>query len=153
MMEDQQLPTPAAPPPEPQEPTESDTIGKLAAALSIAQGALEPAEKNGFNPHFKSKFSTLADMVAVARAPLAANGLAVLHKFGRDGKDGPVVVTKLTHASGEWISSIHPVLVPKGANNQVLGTAIAYARRYSYGAIVGIASVEDDDGNASSGKS
>ncbi len=39
---------------------QSEKIGALAAALAMAQGEIVPAVEDGDNPHFGSKFATLA---------------------------------------------------------------------------------------------
>src|SRR5262245_20522670 len=54
--------------------------------------------------------------------------------------------TRLVHSSGEWVGCIYPVC--KLADHQDMGSALTYARRYSYCAIAGIAAEEDDDGNS-----
>jgi hypothetical protein len=62
------------------------------------------------------------------------------------------VVSRLIHISGEWIEGT--ISLPSGTQNrydaQTVGSAITYARRYSYMGILGIAP-EDDDGSTASG--
>ena len=129
---------------------QSETIGALAAALAKAQGAIKPAPMDRDNPFFKSKYATLTSLWESARAALAANGLAVTQAtdFDNDGKI--VLVTTLMHSSGEWIGSVYPV-DPVDRKPQSLGSAITYARRYAFGALVGLSSDDDDDGNAGNG--
>ena len=69
-------------PPEvtPPRATQSDTIGKLAEALSRAQGSMELASKDASNPHFQSKFASLASCIEAMRKPLADNGLAYVQR-------------------------------------------------------------------------
>lgn len=127
----------------------SPTLGKLADALAKAQGAILGAKKDASNPFFHSKYADLAAVWEACRAPLSANGLAVIQLPGRNGA-GLYVDTILTHAEGEWISS-RLYMTPVQDSPQGIGSAITYARRYGLQAIVGIAP-EDDDGNAASGK-
>ena len=129
---------------------QSETIGALAAALAKAQGAIKPAPMDRDNPFFKSKYATLTSLWESARAALTANGLAVTQAtdFDNDGK--VVLVTTLMHSSGEWIGSVYPV-DPVDRKPQSLGSAITYARRYAFGALVGLSSDDDDDGNAGNG--
>jgi len=61
-----------------------------------------------------------------------------------------VLVTMLTHSSGQWFRSSYPVR-PVQATPQGLGSALTYSRRYSLMAMVGIAP-EDDDGEAAMGR-
>lgn len=122
----------------------SATIGKIGLALSKAQGAMKGATKDATNPHFKTKYADLASCWEVARAPLAANELALL-QMTEDGGPGVVpIVSMLVHSSGEYFRSRLPMPVPQ-ATPQAVGSAITYGRRYGMCAILGIAP-EDDDG-------
>lgn len=123
----------------------SPTIGALAAALAKAQGQIEGAKKDATNPHFRSKYADLASTWDACRVALSANGLSVAQTTEtRDGQ--PVLVTRLLHASGEWVAGETPLLLGK-ADMQGLGSAITYARRYGLASVAGV-SPEDDDGNA-----
>ncbi len=122
----------------------SDTIEKLSTAFVAAQAELKNAVFDKTNPHFKSKYATLAGMRDGLVATLSKHGLAVIQ--GSDVTEaGPVVNTRLVHTSGQWIESAYPIAMDKP---QQMGSAVTYARRYSLAAICGIASEEDDDGNA-----
>lgn len=129
----------------------STSIGKLALALSKAQGAMTNAAKAADNPFFHSKYADLASVWDACRAPLSSNELAVIQIPGESTSGRVAVETLLAHSSGEWISS-RITLKPVKDDPQGVGSAITYARRYGLQAIAGIAS-EDDDGNAASGKS
>ncbi len=129
----------------------SDSIGKLAAALSKAQGAMEGAVKDSANPFFKSKYADLAAVWDACRQPLSANELAVVQIVDDAEVNARIVVeTILMHSSGEWISG-RIAMKPVKDDPQGIGSCITYARRYGLQAIVGIAP-EDDDGNAASGR-
>ena len=125
----------------------SETLGKLAEALSKAQGEMKPAKKDSINPHFKSAYADLASCWAAIREPLARNGLALVQTLDTD-PNGVKVETTLLHTSGEFLSESTwlPVLqkTPQG-----YASSLTYARRYSLSAMVGL-SAEDDDGNAAS---
>lgn len=126
----------------------SRTIGRLAAALARAQGAMRAAAKDSTNPHFRSRYADLASVWDAARAALADNGLAVLQPVLSDG--GTVRVTSIvTHASGEWIGAVLSFGVAQ-ATPQAIGSAITYGRRYGLASLLGIVSDDDDDGNAAS---
>lgn len=122
----------------------SDSIKELATAFAKAQAALKNAPFDKMNPHFKSKYATLVSVRDVLVPTLSANGLSVIQ--GASVMDGQsVVTTRLMHTSGEWIESAYPFQVDKP---QQMASAMTYARRISLAAICGIASEEDDDGNA-----
>jgi len=128
------------------EPMQSETIGKLALALSKAQGAFEGANKSADNPFFKSKYADLHECILAAREPLSQNELAVIQTTELSD-NGLVVVTTLAHSSGEWIKG-KISMKPKKDDDQGRGSSLTYARRYGYTAIVGLAQ-KDDDGNDS----
>jgi hypothetical protein len=127
----------------------SDSIEKITPALIKARAAFSPAVKDATNPHFQSKFVSLAGVITAIDQALDANGLIVLQptRIGDDGKT--VLVTTLLHESGEWIAGEYPITAAKQNDPQAEGSAMTYARRYALMAMVGIAP-EDDDGNAAS---
>lgn len=125
-----------------------ESIGKLALALSKAQGMMRGAKKDADNPFFKSKYADLASVWDACREPLAANELSVAQPT--EIIDGNLVVkTILMHSSGESITGILPVMVGEKATAQQVGSAITYCRRYSLASMIGVAP-EDDDGNEAS---
>lgn len=126
----------------------SSEIAKLATALIAVQKKLEHAKKNAENPFFKSHYADLATVIDTSRDLLTANGLAVTQLVG-GGPDVASVTTMLIHSSGEWLRD---TVVGRPVKNdpQGVGSLITYLRRYSYQAIVGFSSEEDDDGNAAS---
>lgn len=128
----------------------SEQINELVIALSKAQASIPNATMNKINPHFKSKYADLASVLDAIRAPLAANGLAIMQTT--EIRDGSLaLVTTLAHGSGQWVSSEYPL--PAVARPQELGSALTYARRYSVAAIICNAADEDDDAeNAEKGK-
>jgi hypothetical protein len=126
----------------------SEQINELAAALSKAQGEMKLAELNRANPFFKSSYSTLSAVIAACQEPLSKNGLAY-SQFVQRNESGLCVETMLMHSSGQYLSSVCPLIVGK-QDMQGLGSAITYAKRYALQAMVGVASdedPEDDDGN------
>lgn len=125
----------------------SESIANLVKALSALQGELKDADKNALNPHFKSKYADLSEVLGNLRPLLAKNQLA-LSQFP-SFENGIVSVTSLlAHASGEWIESTASAPATK-QDVQGVGSAITYLKRYSAAAIVGMASADqDDDGNS-----
>ena len=126
----------------------SDAIDQLSKALSAAQGEMKNATLNKVNPHFKSKYADLAGIRDTVVPILAKHGLAVMQ--GTDTTEtGLVVVTRLSHNSGQWIESRFPIAFDKP---QAMGSAYTYARRYSLSAMCCISAEEDDDANAANEK-
>jgi hypothetical protein len=119
---------------------------ELFAALAKMQGEVENATKGSLNPHFKSKYADLAEVLNTVRPVLAANGLSVIQSPSFDGAVCHVTTT-LAHASGGYITGTMSC-VPAKMDGQGVGSSTTYLRRYSLAAVCGIAQ-EDDDGNSS----
>lgn len=146
--------------------------GKLAAAMAAAQAKfqtvgrdreVEVATKDRGSYDFS--YATLAAMVEMAKPILAEHGLAVLqYPYTRiDRHQGEPhatllqetwfagVETELLHSSGQRRYSRLELPVAK-KDAQGIGSIISYAKRYSYGAMLGLVTAdEDDDGNAGTG--
>tara|TARA_R100001594_G_scaffold97288_2_gene131526 strand:- start:2298 stop:2801 length:504 start_codon:yes stop_codon:yes gene_type:complete len=132
-----------------QEIWKSESIEKLASALSKAQSEIKGAEKKSTNPFFNSGYADLHTVIESSFPHLTKYGLSVIQ--GNDGKPGEFyVTTMLLHESGQWIKSKLKMPIEK-ATAQSIGSTITYGRRYGLSAMVGIAQY-DDDGNAASGK-
>lgn len=127
----------------------SDNIGQLTKALSVAHQSFKPVLKDASNPFFKSKYADLAGVIESTSDALSKNGLVIIQS-PRLKENRVSVTTLLAHSSGEWISDELELPLSK-FDAQGAGSAITYARRYAYQAIVGVAA-EDDDGNAASQK-
>lgn len=124
----------------------SEQINEIAAALAKAQGEINNAILNKTNPHFKNRYADLAAVRDAVNGSLSKHGIAHTQILGEEN-DRMVLYTTLLHASGQWLmSEFH--LNGSIVKPQDIGSALTYARRYSLSAICGIASEEDDDGNA-----
>lgn len=125
----------------------SSELDKLAGALIKAQGEF-PAlvvDESGQVGSRKYKYATLAHAIEVARPVCVQNGLAVIQTCEPDDTDTLRLTTTLLHASGQWVAGT--ARFPMENNTpQGMGSAMTYARRYQYLAILGIAPSEDDDG-------
>jgi len=126
----------------------SGDISELAKALVKAQSEFEAVAKNADNPFFKSKYADLPAVVKAASPILAANGLSVLQSLGWF-EDKDTLTTRLLHETGQWVEDTMRLHLTK-QDAQGHGSAITYARRYSYMAILGLVADVDDDGNAAS---
>ena len=126
-------------------------LGPLAAALAKAQSTfptitrdktVKVTSKTGKSYSFK--YAPLDVVLGAVRAPLAANGLALLQTL-----DEGSLVTSLMHESGAFVTG--RFALPATDDIQALGSAITYLRRYAIQAILGIAAEDDDDGNRAAG--
>jgi hypothetical protein len=123
----------------------SDQINELAFGLSQFQGEMKAVAFDATNPFFRSKYATLSALVDNASKLLTKYGLAVSQLPYAEGG----VYTILMHKSGQWIG-MGVKLNPTKNDPQGVGSAITYARRYAYAAVLGLVSEADDDGNAAS---
>lgn len=122
------------------------TTPELFAAISKMQGEVENATKGSTNPHFKSRYADLAEVLNTVRPVMSANGLSVIQSPSFDGVKVSVTTT-LCHLSGGYISG-EISCVPAKHDGQGIGAATTYLRRYALAAFAGVAQ-EDDDGQSS----
>lgn len=121
----------------------SESIKELAAALAAFQAEVENVKKDSTNPFFKSKYASLENIIDTVRPFLAKHGLA----FSQLPSGENELSTTLIHKSGEWLSATAKIN-PKDTSPQAQGSAITYMRRYALSALLGLATEDDDDGNA-----
>ena len=136
-------------------PMQSPTIGELTKALSQFQGSVKQPKLNKSvkvstkdGRSYTFQYADLGACISAASPELQKNGLAVIQTI-----QGNVLVTTLSHTSGEFINSKMPL------NEQTLfyvafqcsGAMITYLKRYAYCAILGIVADDDDDANAACG--
>jgi hypothetical protein len=129
-------------------PAPDTTVGhkSIASALSAAQMEMGKALKQANNPHFRSKYADLGNVMDACLPALNKNGIAVVQPT-TDDDTGRYVKTILIHGeTGETLECRVPLIVSKN-DMQGYGSAVTYARRYGLMAMAGIAP-EDDDGNA-----
>ena len=134
----------------------SEQLNELAEALASAQGEFQNPERNRevevqtrTGGKYKFRYSTLDCVMDAARPVLSKHGLSIA-QFPSTHDGRLTVTTRLMHKSGQWLEN--ELGVPSStANPQEIGSAITYLKRYSYCSLLGIASEEDDDGNAASG--
>lgn len=129
---------------------------QLAAALARVQAKLPKISKSktakvegkdgkrGFEYHYAG----LADFQPEVLPLLAAEGLSWVTKptLNDNGLFG--LHYKLQHSSGEVDEGWYPLPDPSRSSAQQIGSAITYARRYSFTAVTGLVADEDDDGQA-----
>ena len=121
-------------------------------AIAKAKAEMPVAQKSGRNNHLNSTYATLDDYLAVANPVLAKFGLSVSWDIGEQTADSITTTCRISHQLGHSEASA-PISMPiTGGNNAVspaqsVGIAMTYARRYSFTAILGMAT-EDADGNA-----
>jgi ERF superfamily len=131
----------------------SPEIGKLALALSKAQGEMENADRNKANPFFKTKYAPLDTVIDTIKAALAHNELAYTQDTSSKAAEVSVS-TRIMHSSGEWLETTPVTTTARSTatatkgqpddSPQAVGVCITYLRRYSLMAAVGIAACDED---------
>lgn len=124
----------------------SESIVKISAALAKAQAHIGGAEKSSVNPFHKSKYATLADVIAACKEALCQQGVSVLQLVSNNEAGAFTMTTTLLHESGENISTtmVLPIPVQKANDVQAMGSAVTYCRRYQLQALLNIPAVDDD---------
>lgn len=144
-----------------------EQMAPLYIGLIQFQSDCPPITKTATNPFFHSKYAPLDKILRIVRPILADNNLGltfppdVLH----DGSQ--VLCCRLVHTSGVYLEGkelIKPEITTStdkktGETTQAIkdtpqtqGSATTYKMRNIVRAILGIATEDDDDGNAASGK-
>ena len=127
----------------------SESIKEIAKALAGFQSEVKDPARTGENPHFKSEYVQINELLKAVRPELSKHGLSVIQSTGGDGQNISVS-TLILHTSGEWIQTDALVLRAQQVNPQGAGSAVTYGRRYNLSAALGVAWDDDDDGNAAS---
>lgn len=130
----------------------------LAAGLALFQANLpeilkgkEVVVEHKDGGSHKYSYANLAKIHAAAMPLLARCGLAFTAWPNMVDGGGMVLEYTLMHVSGEEKTGIYP-LPPSNFAPQAMGSAITYARRYTFCSVTGIIpDDEDDDGQAASG--
>lgn len=126
----------------------SEKTNLVSQALVQAIGEIKTIKKDSKNPFLKNKYASLDTILESVKPIMSKHKLAVMQNITDAG-----VETVVMHEGGEWISSgtmLIPTQEAKGLSNaQIRGVAITYSRRYQLGAMLGIATEEDEDGQQS----
>lgn len=122
----------------------------LYSALVKIQAKLKNPGFDADNPHFRSKFVSLAGVRDAINAVATEHGVAVIQKVYTEG-DQVGVQTHLIHQSGEMFEAGNVAMRPPKQNDpQSLGSVVTYLRRYSLMAAFNVVGDDDDDGNQAS---
>jgi hypothetical protein len=124
---------------------------RLDEAMAAAQGEMRAAEENRRNQHLKSSYADLGSVIRAVRPACSAHGIA-RYQTPWTGTDGKLyLTTRIAHA-GEWVEADFrvPFEELKGLKlAQSVGNVLTYVKRYALVSMLGIASGEDDDAEAS----
>lgn len=125
----------------------SPTTNSIFPALYRVQELMPTVTKDGRNPHFGSRYVTLANLLQLAGPVLRGEGLITVMDVEADPDAGDRASLTAIHAeSGEWVQLTVPFVVEK-KTGQGVGSALTYCWRYLTGQLLAVAGV-DDDGEA-----
>lgn len=128
----------------------SESIVTIAKALATAQSEMGSATKDAKNPFFKSSYADLNAIREAVLPVLNRHKITVLQPtIEVDGHS--FVETVLLHETGEFISSVTPIIAAKANDAQSHGSGISYARRYGLQSFLCVGA-EDDDGEKAMGR-
>lgn len=118
---------------------------ELYNALAKAQAEMKAATLDAVNPAFKSRYATLASVIAAIQGPLTRHGIAFSQRVESDLDTVSVETILMGHGSELRCGAVRIPVGKPGA--QAFGSALTYARRYSLSAACCITADDDDDGN------
>jgi hypothetical protein len=118
----------------------------LLKALSKFQQLVKPIKKDANNPFFKSSYASLDHIQEHIKPTLIECGLVVIQRnVYSDNANQLFVESKVVEVeSGEWESSLFPVVVSK-TDAQSYGSAVSYAKRYSLSGLLNLTIQDQDD--------
>lgn len=123
----------------------------IAAALAKANLEIHNPSFDKLNPHFKSRFASLA-AVRNAVVPLyAKHGLSIQQDL-ISSERGVSCYTHILHASGERLVFGPLTIAPSKNDAQGIGAAGTYAKRIALQGIACVVGDEDDDGEQAVGR-
>lgn len=128
----------------------SESVTAIFKALVSAQAVVGTAQKNKVNPHLKNKYADLGSVWDAIGPALEANKLAMLQTPTQSDDSKLHLETMIIHESGEWISEVMIMPLPK-QDPQGYGSALSYARRYHASSMLGVVQDDDDAHSASKG--
>jgi hypothetical protein len=131
--------------------TSSPETKQLVTALALAQMEYKPIKKTGRNEYGKFDYSTLGDICVALLPALNKHGFPMpLFQTGYMGAD-LVMVGRLVHKTGEWVSCVLPMrdMIDKNGNrredNQSLEAASTYTKKQLFLQLAGGWSVGAED--------
>mgnify|MGYP003656286944 CR=1 FL=1 len=136
--------------------TSKELSPKFHKAFDKLQSAITGVKKDGLNPHFKNKYTTLESVIDYVKPILSKNGFTIMQSLDTEiveGQQVNSVTTRLTHIeTAEWVESVVPCPVKDKNDPQKLGSAITYGRRYGMKTTCLMSEVDDDAHHASTPK-
>jgi len=130
---------------------QSDDIKDLVTALIKAQAEIQFAPLDKTNPHYKNDYASLESVINTVKGPLGRHGLCVTQLTNVTQSGQVVLITQISHTSGQFLRGVYPVISSKEGSPQAMGSGLSYSKRYALQAAL-LVPTQDDDGNEAEGK-
>jgi hypothetical protein len=125
-------------------------------ALAAAQAELKNPEKTkdgkvsgttkaGKYYEYEYKYADIGDVLEAALPVLSAHGLSVSQPTVIR-ENAIVLVTRISHGPSDTFTESEYPVCAINVNHQSMGAAMTYARRYALTSLIGVAAVDDTDG-------
>ncbi len=122
----------------------------LSQKLLVVQRKIGAVSKSSTNPHFKSKYADLNEVLNVAKGALNDEGIFIAQSPGANEFGKYLETSLIDAASGQQIQG-RVFFSGAEENMQKIGAAITYARRFGLVSLLALES-DDDDGEAAVGR-
>lgn len=122
----------------------------IAQKLLRVQQSIEKVTKTSKNPHFRSTFADLNEVLAVSKGALNEENIFIAQGPGKDQFGQYVETTLINGEDGQSLSS-RVYFSGTEDNMQKIGAAITYARRFGLASLLALES-QDDDGETAVGR-
>lgn len=126
------------------------TTNDIYKNLIKAKGEFEPVVFDKLNPHFRSKYASLASIKKAIEPALEKYGFIVTQPWESLENGDIRLSTVLIHESGERIA-LASSIIKAGKTDQQLGGSMTYIRRYQISSALFLFAEEDDDGETAEG--
>lgn len=130
--------------------TQLVTTDTLSSKLLRVQRNIDKATKGSANPHFKSRYADLNEVLEVAKEALNEVGIFIAQAPGKD-QNGQYVETSLIDGDSGQSLSGKVYFSGNEDNLQKIGAAITYARRFGLKSLLAMEDA-DDDGETAVGR-
>jgi hypothetical protein len=122
---------------------------ELCTAMAEAFPEIMNAVMDKENPHYKSKYASLNNVIDAVKPALAKRGLWFIQTI-HNIPGYAAVETIIMHSSGQYLTSGILAIPVVKQDSQGYGSAMTYARRYSLASAFGVAPGDgEDDGEES----
>lgn len=126
-------------------------MSEIYKKLSQAQSEFEAVIFDKQNPHFKSKYASLAAIKDAIEPALHKYGFTIIQPWECFENGDVKLSTCLLHESGERLD-LASSIIKGGRTDQQIGCSITYQRRYQISSALFLFAEEDDDGEANEGR-